>query len=65
MTYPDKLCPDVVATLPNGQRNLGGYINLARDNKGEEKLCGCFDQFRDLHRNPFMHPEENFGAIAW
>lgn len=59
LNYLDKLCPLVMAKLTDAQRNLGSYIKIARENDGEEKLCGCLDQFRDLHGNPLMHPEES------
>jgi len=58
--YLNKLCPDKVKELKEGQRNFGGYIKLCRENTigdNGEKLCSSLDQFRDLHRNPLMHPE--------
>jgi hypothetical protein len=55
--YLNVLCPDKVKTLNDAHRNLGGYIKLAKENKCAEKVCNALDQFRDLHRNPLMHPE--------
>ena len=59
LVYLERLCPEKFGQLSDSQRNLGFYIKMARENKGEEKLCGCLDQFRNLHRNPLMHPDEN------
>lgn len=55
--YLTLLCTKKVEELKDGQRNLGAYIKLTRDNGGDEKVCSSLDQFRDLHRNPLMHPE--------
>lgn len=55
--YLKVLCPEKLEAFNDGQRNLGGYIKLARDNKCEAKVCNSLDQFRELHRNPLMHPE--------
>ena len=57
LDYLTLLCPSVVANLKENQRNLGSYIKLARENKGDDKVCNSLDQFRDLHRNPLIHPE--------
>lgn len=57
LLYLEKLCPQVLEKLTDSQRNLGYYIKLAVDNNGRAEICGCLDQFRDLHRNPLMHPE--------
>lgn len=57
LVYLEKLCPEELEKLTDSQRNLGFYIKLARDNYGKAEICGCLDQFRDLHRNPLMHPE--------
>ena len=55
--YLKVLCPDKINNLNDGQRNLGGYIKLAKDNGCEARVCNSLDQFRELHRNPLMHPE--------
>lgn len=55
--YLKLLCQEVMTGLKESQRNLGNYIKLARENDGDEKVCGSLDQFRDLHRNPLIHPE--------
>jgi hypothetical protein len=57
MDYLTILCPNVIAELKDSQRNLGNYIKIARENRGEDKVCSCLDQFRDLHINPLIHPE--------
>lgn len=57
LVYLDKLCPEVIKKLTDAQRNLGYYIKLAEDHHGKPEICGCLDQFRDLHRNPLMHPK--------
>lgn len=55
--YLNILCPDDISIMKESQRNLGQYIKLARDKGGDEKVCSSLDQFRDLHRNPLIHPE--------
>lgn len=55
--YLKLLNAQAVTELKDAQRNLGNYIKLAREQKGEEKVCNSLDQFRDLHRNPLIHPE--------
>lgn len=55
--YLNILCPVDVSEMKDSQRNLGLYIKLARNNGGDEKVCSSLDQFRDLHRNPLIHPE--------
>ena len=55
--YLEELCPDAVTALNPSQRNLGSYIELAKGNKGEEKICAVLDQFRKLDRNPLIHPD--------
>lgn len=57
LAYLKLLCPKIIEDLKESQRNLGNYIKLARENKGDEKVCSSLDQFRDLHRNPLIHPE--------
>lgn len=57
LDYLALLNPDAVANMKDAQRNLGNYIKLVQDNKGEKKVCSCLDQFRELHRNPLIHPE--------
>ncbi len=47
-------------------KNLGRYIETLRD-KGPEKgidpkVLAALDQFRDLYRNPIMHPDVNLSA---
>ena len=55
--YLKLLCPTIYADLKDSQRNLGYYIKIAKENNGEPKVCSSLDQFRDLHRNPLIHPE--------
>lgn len=55
--YLEELCPDAVTALNPSQRNLGSYIELAKGNNGEEKICAVLDQFRKLDRNPLIHPD--------
>ena len=55
--YLEVLCPQVMSSLRDNQRNLGAYIRLAKENGGDERVCSSLDQFRDLHRNPLIHPE--------
>jgi hypothetical protein len=50
-------CPDAISKMKDSEHNLGGYIKLARTEECDEKICGSLDQFRDLHRNPLMHPQ--------
>lgn len=57
VSYLQFLCPEIIKGLKDTQRNLGSYIKMARENKGDDKVCGSLDQFRDLHRNPLIHPE--------
>ncbi len=57
LDYLRVLCPKETETLKESQRNLGYYIKLAREQKGDDKVCNSLDQFRDLHRNPLIHPE--------
>ena len=55
--YLKFLCPTIYANIKESQRNLGNYIKIAKENNGEPKVCSSLDQFRDLHRNPLIHPE--------
>jgi hypothetical protein len=57
LDYLTYLCPKKIKGMKRSQRNLGNYIKMARDNQGDDKICAALDQFRDLHRNPLMHPE--------
>jgi hypothetical protein len=57
LDYLKLLCPNIVEKLKDSQRNLGNYIKIAEENKGEPKVCSSLNQFRDLHRNPLIHPE--------
>ncbi len=57
LDYLTLLCPRKIKVAKRAQRNLGNYIRMARDNHGDDKICAALDQFRDLHRNPLMHPE--------
>lgn len=57
LDYLTHLCPNKIKGMKHSQRNLGNYIKMARDNQGDDKICAALDQFRDLHRNPLMHPE--------
>ena len=57
LDYLKLLCPSTVEELKDSQRNLGSYIKIAKENNGEPKVCSSLDQFRDLHRNPLIHPE--------
>src|ERR1700722_18334325 len=47
-------------------KNLGRYIETLKDKgptKGiDEKVIAALDQFRDLYRNPIMHPDVNLSA---
>ena len=55
--YLKLLCPQEFEQLKESSRNLGAYIKMAREHGGNDKVCGALDQFRDLHRNPLIHPE--------
>jgi len=55
--YLTHKCPTEIASMKSAQRNLGGYITLAIEKGCDAKICGSLDQFRELHRNPLMHPE--------
>jgi hypothetical protein len=57
LDYLKVLCPSEVATMKDSSRNLGAFIKLAREHGGDDKVCASLDQFRDLHRNPLIHPE--------
>lgn len=57
LDYLKLLCSKVVDELKDSQRNLGYYIKIAKEHHGEPKVCSSLDQFRDLHRNPLIHPE--------
>jgi hypothetical protein len=57
LDYLQILCPKEIASLKDSQRNLGNYIKMASDHEGDLKVCNSLDQFRDLHRNPLIHPE--------
>lgn len=58
LQYLEVLCPEVLHD-PEAKftRNLNGYITLAKNHGGDKTLCAALDQFRDLHRNPLIHPE--------
>ena len=48
----------VVGKTPKRKmRNWGAYITNLRKCGADEKVLSTFDQIRDLHRNPIMHPE--------
>ena len=51
------ICPAEIQEIKESQRNLGNYIKMASGNGGDPKVCSSLDQFRDLHRNPLIHPE--------
>ncbi len=57
LSYLEEIAPTAVESLKDSDRNLGKYINLLKSNGGEPKVCATLDQFKDLHRNPLMHPE--------
>ena len=57
LEYLTVLCPEEIEKMKEAQRNLGNYIKLAKDKDGNVKVCSSLDQFRDLHRNPLIHPE--------
>ena len=38
--------------------NMGDYLHeLKEHNWGDEKVCACLKQIKDLHRNELIHPE--------
>lgn len=57
LEYLKVLCSEQLECLKESDRNLGRYIKLARENDGNLKVCSSLDQFRELHRNPLIHPE--------
>ena len=59
LQYLNILCPQALENLSDGDKNLGKYVGLARKHGADEKVCASLDQFRLLHRNPLMHPDES------
>lgn len=57
LDYLRLLCSTIVENLKDSDRNLGNYIKIAKSNNGDPKVCSSLDQFRELHRNPLIHPE--------
>lgn len=62
LQYLTILCPQKLGSLKSSEKNLGGYISLAKAHGGHEEICATLDQFRALHRNPLIHPEESLSV---
>jgi uncharacterized protein YktA (UPF0223 family) len=57
LDYLQEVAPAELKKLNDSDRNLGRYIKIVKEKSGEQKIVSAFEQFKDLHRNPLMHPE--------
>ena len=58
LQYLGELCPEKLKEIQPSDRNLGKYLALAKEAGGDKKVCASIDQFRSIHRNRLIHPEE-------